>query len=99
MATGLWKRNNIYWMDATVNGQRYREPLGTSNWKEARTLRNDRIAELKNGAPMKKNKAFASMTIADAVDTYIEDRRVAFQSALKTTGRNKPDRWQTTSKI
>lgn len=77
MAIGLYKRNKIYWMDATVNGQRYREPLGTSDWKEARARRNDRIAELKNGAPMKLNKAFASMTIAEAIDAYVEERRAS----------------------
>jgi hypothetical protein len=27
----LWKRGTQFWMDVTVNGQRHREPLGTTD--------------------------------------------------------------------
>src|SRR4051812_2217621 len=36
MAT--YKREGWHWMDATVNGVRYREPLGTKDWREAQRL-------------------------------------------------------------
>ena len=33
----LWKRGDWYWTDFTENGRRYRLPLRTKNWQEART--------------------------------------------------------------
>jgi len=47
----LWKRGEQYWMDVTVNGQRYREPLSTTDWREARELEKHRIAELSKRPP------------------------------------------------
>lgn len=47
----LWKRGDQFWMDVTVNGQRYREPLGTSDWREARATEKHRIAELTKRPP------------------------------------------------
>ena len=32
----LWKRGRQYWMDSVVGGQRYREPLHTTDWREAK---------------------------------------------------------------
>ena len=34
----LWRRGRWYWMDMVVNGIRYREPLGTTDWREAQQL-------------------------------------------------------------
>ena len=33
---GVFKRGKRYWMDATVNGRRYREALRTKDWREAK---------------------------------------------------------------
>ena len=48
---GLWKRGKQYWLDAVVNGERYRERLGTMDWRQARELEKKRIAELEKRPP------------------------------------------------
>ena len=42
----LYKRGNWYWMDAMIDGNRYRVPLGTKNWQEALHLEKEKVAEL-----------------------------------------------------
>jgi integrase len=63
-------------MDAVVNGCRFREPLGTTDKREAPRLERERIAQLQNRAPdpAKKSKSFGSMDIETAVKAYIVDR-------------------------
>src|SRR5205814_3685548 len=76
-----YKRGKWYWMDAAVNGVRYREPLKTKNWQEA--LRREKemladIAEGKSGA----RKVAAQQTFNVAIDAYVEKRKL--HSAEKT---------------
>jgi integrase len=64
-------------MDATVNGIRYREPLETTDWREAQRKERERIAELRDKAPdpQKRTKHFGAMSIEDAMTAYIAERR------------------------
>jgi hypothetical protein len=73
----LWKRGSQYWMDVTINGQRSREPLGTPDWREARSLEKRRIAELAKRPPDPSNRgrAFASLNVETAIDEYAAERR------------------------
>ena len=43
----LWKRGKQYRLDAIVHGHRYREPLGTTDWREAKRLERQRIEQLR----------------------------------------------------
>lgn len=72
-----YKRGDWYWMDAVVNGYRYREPLGTTDARKAPGLERERIVQLQNRAPdpTNKTKSFGSMTIDVAVSAYVEERR------------------------
>lgn len=72
----VFKRGKWCWMDAVVNGHRYREPLGTTDSRKAPTLERERIAQLKDKAPdpTSRSKAIASMSIAEAVKAYIAER-------------------------
>ena len=74
---GLWKRGKQYWLDAVVNGERHREPLGTTDWRQARDLEKKRIAELQHRPPdpTKRARTFSGLTVAAAVEQYAEDRR------------------------
>jgi hypothetical protein len=35
---GVWKGGEWYWLDAWVHGHRFREPLGTTDWRVARNV-------------------------------------------------------------
>ena len=73
----LWKRGNQYWIDVMIHGQRYREPLDTSDGREARQREKTRIAELSKRPldPAKRRQSFSSLTIAEAIEAYTADRR------------------------
>ena len=73
----LWKRGGRYWIDVVINGQRYREPLGTGDKRLASRLEKDRIAELSKGraAPSVRRRAFGALTISQAIDAYADERR------------------------
>jgi hypothetical protein len=45
----LFKRGKWYWMDDVVNSVRYRLPLKTTNWQEAKSLEKDKIKEILEG--------------------------------------------------
>ena len=74
---GLWKRGRHYWLDTVVHGERHREPLGTTDWREARDLEKKRIAELQQRPPdpTKRARKFSTLTIAAAIDLYADERR------------------------
>ena len=73
----LWKRGHQFWMDVTVNGQRCREPLGTSDWREARRIEKHRIAELTKRPPDpgRRGHSYGALDVQTAIDTYAEERR------------------------
>jgi hypothetical protein len=41
----LFKRNKVWWADFSVNGQRFRVSLDTTDWREANSREKDKIAE------------------------------------------------------
>jgi AraC-like DNA-binding protein len=74
---GLWKRGQLYWLDVVVHGHRYREPLGTTDWREARRLARERIEQLQSRAsvPSGTSLAYAAMDVSTAIAAYIDERR------------------------
>jgi integrase len=73
----IYKRGDSWHMDITVAGVRYRESLNTSDKREASSKEKDRIAAIKNGkAASKSGRDFARKPIVDAVQEYLEDRKL-----------------------
>lgn len=71
----LFKRGKLWWMDAAVNGHRYRESLGTTDARKAPALERERIAKLQHApAPTKRSKEIGSMTISEALVAYTQVR-------------------------
>jgi integrase len=73
----LWKRGTQYWLDAVVHGHRYREPLGTTDWREAKRLERERLDQLESRAtvPTANSRTYAAMDVSTAIKTYAEERR------------------------
>jgi integrase len=78
------KRGKWYWMDAVINGHRYRESLNTTDKRLAPGLERERVAQLKDKAPdpTRGSRAFSNMTVADAVDAYITERSVQVSARM-----------------
>ena len=73
----LWKRGKQYWMDVVVNGQRYRESLRTTDWRQAQQLQKERIAQLAKRAPDPAGfgKRYGSLDVEAAIEAYADERR------------------------
>jgi len=68
--------NKWYWMDATVDGIRYRIPLKTKNWQEAKKREKERITDAAEGRLSQKCDNFARLGFSDAADKFLEGRKI-----------------------
>jgi integrase len=69
----IYKRGGWYWADFTENGRRYRRPLKTKNWQEARTEERKVIEMARAG---KLADSGAPKRLFEAVKRYLEDKAV-----------------------
>src|ERR1700688_4580280 len=72
----LYKRVDTYWTDFSVNGQRFRMSLDTSDWREAQRLQKERITEASQGKLAPASQQFARLAFGEAADRYLEGRKV-----------------------
>src|SRR5262245_59220433 len=80
----IWKRGTQYWIDVVVNGERYREPLGTTDWRRAKELEKSRIAELQKRPPdpTKRARKFGGLCIGEAIQQYADERRAQVSARM-----------------
>src|SRR6185503_13992604 len=73
----LYKRGKTWHTIVVVNGIYYRESLGTTDKRKAKSLEQERIEQLKKRAPdpQKRSKSYGSMTIEAAIKSYALERR------------------------
>jgi hypothetical protein len=73
----LWKRGKQYWLDVVVHGERHREPLGTTDWRQASDLEKKRIAELQKRPPdpTKRARTLSTLSVSAAITVYADERR------------------------
>jgi integrase len=70
----LYKRAKCWWTDFSVNGQRYRESLDTTDWREAQSKEKDLIGQATAGNLAPSSQLFAKLAFVDAADRYVADR-------------------------
>jgi len=78
----IYKRGKWFWMDDVVNGVRYREPLKTKNWQEAKKREKEELSAIAEGKSSAVGGSASSVTFNVAADAYIEYRKL--RSAEKT---------------
>ena len=67
-------RGGIYHCDFVVNGQRVRQTLETSDWREAKQRERDKIRDTKEGKLASGTTAeFSRLLFANAVDKYLAE--------------------------
>jgi len=70
----LYKRKKTWWTDFSVNGQRFRESLDTSDWREAQAKEKELIAQASQGKLAIGSLQFGRMAFSSAADSYVEER-------------------------
>jgi hypothetical protein len=59
-----------------VNGQRFREGLDTTDWREARSRQKELITQATQGKLAPSSQQFARLAFSEAADRYLESRKL-----------------------
>ncbi|MDQ3818837.1 MAG: hypothetical protein M3362_14330, partial [Acidobacteriota bacterium] len=70
----LYKRDKIWWVDFSVNGQRFRLSLDTTDKRKAPSLANEKITQAQQGKLSVASQSFARLAFGEAADRYIASR-------------------------
>lgn len=70
----LYKRSGTWWTDFSVNGQRFRLSLDTSDWREAQRQEKERIAQASAGKLTTSGQQFARLAFSEAADRFLNER-------------------------
>jgi hypothetical protein len=72
----LYKRDQHWHLDVTIQGVRYTEALDTTDKRQAKELEKNRITEIKQGkGASKTDREFARRPFSEAVTLYLEERK------------------------
>ena len=71
----LYKRGKTWHTDFSVNGQRFRQSLDTTDWREAQSKEKQRIAEAEAGKLSPTKQEFARLKFREAAERFLEDRK------------------------
>jgi integrase len=70
----LYKRSKTWHSDFSVNGQRYRQSLDTTDWREAQSKEKDLIAQASAGKLAANGQHFFKLAFTEAANRYAADR-------------------------
>ncbi len=72
----IYKRDEHWHLDVTVQGVRYREALNTTDKRQAKELEKTRVSEIKQGkGASKSGREFARKPFGEAVTVYLAERK------------------------
>jgi integrase len=72
----IYKRNDYWYLDVTIQGVRYREALDTTDKRQAKDLEKDRVAAIKQGkGASKTGREFARKPFSEAATAYQQERK------------------------
>jgi hypothetical protein len=77
----LYKRGRTWHTDFTVNGQRFRQSLDTTDWREAQAKEKERIAQASEGKLASNGVKYARLGFTEAADESAQ-RAPSFSSAV-----------------
>ena len=80
----LWKRSGRYWADFSIDGTRYRKPLGTRKWQEVRKRERVMIEAARHG---QLETQAGPKRLFEAVEAYLAQKAVV--SSKRTVERER----------
>ena len=88
----LYKRGKTWHTDFSVNGQRFRQSLDTSDWREAQSKEKELISQASTGKLAPSSQQFSKLNLTEAIERYLEDREAQVQPRSKRSesGHAKP---------
>ena len=70
----LYKRGKTWHTDFSVNGQRFRQSLETTDWREAQARQKELIGHAAEGKLTSGTQQFARLPFTEALDRHLKDR-------------------------
>jgi hypothetical protein len=70
----LYKRDKVWWVDFSVNGQRFRLSLDTTDKRKAPGLANQKITQAEQGKLSTASQSFARLAFGEAADRHVASR-------------------------
>ena len=91
-SAGIYKRGDWYWAHFYLDGERYRLPLRTRDWREAQAKTKEMIAQASQGKLAPSSQKFSRLPFSKALDCYLADRqpRVVARSHRSESDHAKP---------
>ena len=88
----IYKRGSTWWTDFSVNGQRFRQSLGTTDWRKAQAREKELIGQANGGKLLPNSQLFAKLPFVEAANRYVADRlaHLAPRSIVTERERLKP---------
>ena len=72
----LYKRNKVWHADFSVNGQRFRVSLDTTDWREAQAKEKEKIAQAADGKLAPNTNDFSRLGFGEAAERYLKTRKL-----------------------
>src|SRR6267142_1578034 len=83
IAMALVKRGKTWHTHFFVDGQRFRQSLETSDWREAQAKEKELIARASQGKLAPASQQFSKLNVSDALERYLDDRAAHVQPRSK----------------
>src|SRR5215472_3521740 len=83
VAMAPFRRGKIYYADFSVNGQRFRPSLCTTDWREAQAKEKVLIAEATQGKLSPQSQQFARRAFGEAADRFLLGRQLDLSDASR----------------
>ena len=72
----VFRRGKWWWTDFSVNGQRFRQPLDTTDWREALKNEKEKIGQAQTGKLSVAGQSFARLAFTEAAERYLDSRKL-----------------------
>jgi integrase len=79
----LYKRSKTWHTDFSVNGQRFRQSLETTDWREAQAKEKELIGQASAGKLAPASQQFSKLNVGEAIERYLDDRAAHVQPRSK----------------
>ena len=81
----LYKRGGTWWTDFSVNGQRFRLSLDTSDWREAQRQEKEKITDAQQGKIAPASQQFSRLSFSQAAERFLLQRVVEVSANTLST--------------